>query len=376
MRRLLILFLCAAELLLFSGRGGLRGSRREVEQLLVVQTMGLDADSGGVTLSLAAPADAESGVTRLSAYGVTVSAAMERIRGYAYREELFCPHIQRVLLGEKAAEQGVESALAYVCRSPDLRLDLPLFVVRESTAEAAVMEAGGEAGICSVMRTVEQEARRHGACSLTTVSEVLRDTLSCGSALVCALELGKASETTDGAEDSGLSAAPLGYAVLREGRLCRYLTREQGIAVGLLKNRVSPATLRVRDRGGSTAVLELTGGSSRIRPVWDKGTLTGLTVECQARARVLELGGRGALKGTEDADYLTAQLEAQLARYVRETLQAAQELKADFLCLQELVARSRPAALRTAGRDFVELLPALRLEITVSARLGELSDMK
>ena len=54
MKKLLILLLCAAELLLFTGKNGLRKNYREVEQLLVVQTMGLDTMRGGVTLSLAA----------------------------------------------------------------------------------------------------------------------------------------------------------------------------------------------------------------------------------------------------------------------------------------------------------------------------------
>ena len=56
MRRPILVLLCAVELLVFTGRGGLRARYREVEQLLVIQTMGLDDYRGGVTLSLAAGA--------------------------------------------------------------------------------------------------------------------------------------------------------------------------------------------------------------------------------------------------------------------------------------------------------------------------------
>ena len=112
MRRLLVLLICAAELLLFAEGGGLRKNSREVDQLLVVQTMGLDDFPGGVTLTLAGSADEDKGVPRLTADGVSITAAMDRIRGYSYEEELFNPHIGRLLLGEKAAEKGLESALA------------------------------------------------------------------------------------------------------------------------------------------------------------------------------------------------------------------------------------------------------------------------
>ena len=98
-------------------------------------------------------------------------------------------------------------------------------------------------------------------------------------------------------------------------------------------------------------------------------------MHADARASILELGGRSALKGTQDADYLTAQLESRLARYLSEALQASKDLKADYLCLAEQVERADPKAYRALERDFVDLLPELELEITVSARLNQMSDM-
>lgn len=381
MRKLLALFLCAAELLLFTGRGGLRADYREVEELLVIQTMGLDKKDSGMTLSLAAAGDSEDKVARLQADGVSISAAMERIRGSSYEEELFCPHIGRLLLGEKLAEDGIESTLAYICRSPELRLDMPLFVVRGGEAADAVMTVGsGDRGICDVMRIIEQDLKRRDGNGLTTASQVLRDTARCGSALICALELGQSSETTeapDAAEPApkGKSAAPLGYAILREGRLCRYLTEEQAIAVGLLINKPGRAAIEVQDRYGQAAVLELNGGGCRIRPVWEGDTLKGVEIACEARASLLEHRGKSTF-AEEDLDYLTARLESTLAGFLSSALQASKELKADYLCLAETLERADPAAWRGLSRDFIDLLPELELKITVSARLNQMNDMK
>ncbi len=383
MRRALLLLLAGIELLFFAGRSGLRANAKEVEQLLVVQTMGLDDYRGGVTLSLAATGDAERGPKRLRADGVSISAAMDRIRGYSYEEELFTPHIRQLLIGEKLAEQGLESTLAYVCRAPDLRLDLPLYIVRADTAERAVMDVGGGAkGICEVMDTVRRSAQRRGDSALTTAAEVLRDTARCGSALVCALDLSAAAESEKSDDASGeegteaLSAAPLGYAVLREGRLCRYLTREQGIAAGFLQNRVGSSAVQLRDRHGNPAVLQIEDGSCRIRPILEDGALTGLRVSADARARILELGGRSALDSSVDEDWLTAQLEHWLSQVLGSTLQVSKDLKADFLCLAEQVEKADPAAFRALGQDFVDLLPELSLEITVSVRLSQTEDRK
>ena len=382
MRKLLALLLCAGELLLFAGPDGLRRNYREVEQLQVIQTMGLDSQTGGVTLSLAAAGEDGGGVSRMEADGVSITAAMDRIRSYSYEEELFCPHIGRLLLGEKLAEQGIESTLAYLSRSPELRLDMPLFVVKGGTAAETVMGVGdGDRGICDVMRIVEQDVKRRGESGLTTAAQILRDTARCGSALICALETGEASEKTDAAGEeaggapAGRSVAPMGYAILREGRLCRYLTSEQAIGVGLLKNAPSRANIELLDRHGETAVLELNDGGCRIRPVWEGEALRGVEVKCDARASLLERGGRGALD-EEDLDYLTARLESKLAGFLSAALQASKELKADYLCLAETLERADPAAWRSLDRDFIDLLPELELKITVSAKLNEMNDMK
>ena len=353
MKKLLALMLCAAELLLFAGRDGLRSNYREVEELLVIQTMGLDKTGSGVKLSLAAAGDSEDKVARMEAAGVSISAAMERIRGHAYEEELFCPHIGRLLLGEKLAEDGVENVLAYICRSPELRLDMPLFVVRGGEASSAVMGVGsGDKGICDVMHIIEQDLRRRGESGVTT-----------------------AAPGEGEAAPAGKSVSPTGYAILREGRLCRYLTSEQAIGVGLLKNAPSRANIELLDRHGETAVLEINGGGCRIRPVWEGEALRGVEVKCDARASLLERGGRGALD-EEDLDYLTARLESKLAGFLSAALQASKELKADYLCLAETLERADPAAWRSLDRDFIDLLPELELKITVSAKLNEMNDMK
>ena len=147
--------------MLLTGRGGVRTNYREVEQLLVVQTLGLDGKEGGVTLTLAAKGDSEQGVRRMKAPGSSVTAAMDRIRASIYEEELFCAHAERVLVGEKTAEAGLDSFLAWLERSPEMRLDLPLYVVRSDTAERAMLEVDGVTALNDV--AIMREMTGHAA---------------------------------------------------------------------------------------------------------------------------------------------------------------------------------------------------------------------
>ncbi len=372
MRTLLILLLCLAQLLLLAGPGGVQTNFREVEDLLVLQTMGLDRAPGGLRLSLASSGDAAGGPVRLEATGATISAALERMRESSGEEELFCAQIKRLLLGETAAERGTDEALAYVSGAPELRLDLPVYVIRRAEARDAVLDVGdGEQGVCDALDAVERSAKKRADLILTSAADLLHDEARHGSALVCALALRPSSEQ---GKTEALSPVPEGYAVLRGGKLCRYLTAEQAVAVGILKNAPGLSLLSLRDARGTVTELELVAGKSRLSPVLaEDGTLAGLRVRAEVRATVLEAQGGAGRGDARDADALTAALEAELAERLRSTLQVSRELKADFLGLSSLLP---PTLVGPSEADFAQRLPELSLEISVSARLSHSSDKR
>ena len=76
---------------------GLRAQARELEQLLVVQAMGLDRSAEGVRLSLASKGGSEPGSApvRLAGSGPSAAAARERIRA-GVSDEIFSARIFRI----------------------------------------------------------------------------------------------------------------------------------------------------------------------------------------------------------------------------------------------------------------------------------------
>jgi hypothetical protein len=209
-----------------------------------------------------------------------------------------------------------------------------------------------------------------------------------GSALICALECSDSSETPDiggdssqpysqSADEARLTAAAQGFAVIREGKLCRYLSREQAIAVGLLRNSSGISDVQVRDKNGDLVVLEIDEGGSRIKSIWEgPGKLKALDVQVQVQASVIEISGGGELGNAQYTDHLTAQLEALISEYVKQTLQASKELKADFLGLASAAERSNSEYYRMLSREFPELLPELELRVTVRGQLRHTNDMR
>jgi len=385
MKRLLIIYIVLFSISL-SGCKTIYNNYKEIEQLLVVQTMGLDEQGGGVLLSLASAAGSNgSQPRRLSASGDSITTAMERIYNYSYEEQLFLSHIGQLVIGEAAAEKGLDDYLAYISRTPEMRLDMPMFIVQGSSAEEAIKQVGdGKRGISEVLESVEVSSRRRGDSGIYTAADVLRDSMRWGSALICALECTKASESADGGSTQAdsensprLTAAANGFAVIREGKLCRYLSREQAIAVGFLRNQPGISDVQVQDRNGDLVVLEIDDGGSRIKPIWSApGELSGLDVEVEVLASVIEISGGGELGSAEYTDHLTAQLESLISGYVSQTLKASKELKADFLGLASAVENKSPNDFRMLSRSFPDLLPELEFKISVRGHLRHTNDMR
>lgn len=209
MKRLISLIVFCSMLPGLWGCGSVYSNYREVEQILAIQTMGLDSRESGVRLTLAAPSTTRTDGSPicLSGDGPSITTAIERIRNYSTEEDLFCAHINHVLLGEDAAKKGIDSVLTYICRSPEMRIDTPLYIVRGNTAEEMIGGAvEGGAGICEVLDAVKTNADERGDSTVFTAAQVVRDLDRHGSALICALELADADELTmDGGQQGGQS---------------------------------------------------------------------------------------------------------------------------------------------------------------------------
>ena len=421
MKRFLSLLIIICALPALGSCGSIYSNYREIQQLMVVQTMGIDREKSGVQVSMAAAAEASGGgPRRMSAQGSTVTAAIDRACKLSYEEEIFFSHVNHLLVGEAAAEEGLDTFLDYVSQSPTMRIDIPLYIVRGGTANQAVMEVGDSSkGISEVMQTVHESFASPSDSQVFTVADTINSLLCYGSALVCAVECVPSSESVSpgkaeseqqssgqsvqGGEgqsaqqgeeqkpqaeegqngqdktqgENPLMAVPAGYAVIRDGKLCKFIEPEEAAAVGLLTGRLPITDITVTDRNGKNATLELNQGSADIVPIWGgKGQLKGLNIQAQVIASVLETDNWQQGSSNEYINHLTAQLESAISQRLSSLLRTSMKLKADFLGLAGQVERKSPENYRLMSQRFSELLPGLELQITVSGQLSHTNDMK
>jgi len=295
----------------------MRNQFRQLEQMLVIQTMGFDMDGKDVKLSLASAAGSGRNASCLTGSGVTVAAALERIRNYSFEEELFCAHVSHVLIGEAAAEDGIENFLSYISHSPELRIDLPVYLIKGSGAEEAISGIGnGQKSVTELMASMRSALEHRGDSSIFTAAEIMGNLERCNSTLICALEYAEASEKPpEGQEEALKTLASYGYGVIKDYRLVQFIDREDAVGVGFLLNKVGICDISIEDPDGNKVTLEIDSGESKVLPIWDKmGNLSGIDVQAKVSASVLETEGHGAeLSSAEYTNFLVGQLEAELS---------------------------------------------------------------
>lgn len=369
--------------LLLSGCLPLEAHYREVEQLRILQALGLDRSGSGVLVTLAAQAEEGGGALCYTGAGESVSAAIEQAKERSVEEELFTGHLRWLLIGEDAAREGMEPFLSYICRSPDARMDMPLFVLRGETAREAIgAGAGADKGACEALQAacVKLEAQR--SAEPVTAAELFRALERRDCALLCALETAStevepeegSAETESGGTAAAEGFAPAGYAILKQGRLVDFLDRDAALGADFLMNTVGLRELVLHDRYGAPVTVEIHRGGTRLHPKWEDGQLRGLEISATVRASVLETGSR-SLSAQENADYLTARLEAAVSDRIGAALWRCKSMETDFLGLGERLEQQSPLEMRRLNQPLGPLLPELELSISVQGELLHGHDM-
>ncbi len=368
-RTLLPMCLCFC-LFLLSGCG-VQSNFREVESLLVVRTMGIDDNNGSFDVTLASAPEGEKQMSSLlKGSGVSVPGAIEDIYARSYEKELFCYHVDQVIIGEKLADTGIDDCLNYICRSPDMRLDSPMFLVKGGSARSLI-DSIGDSGSSppEIIDNLESRLDDHGG-SPFTAADIICALRRNGSALICVVDSPPSSESITEEEKAGNAAMSSGYGIIRGGRLCGYLSETDALAVDLLRNSSGTLSMPLNVRGAETAMVEIIKSSSDISPVWsENGELNGLNVQLNISVAISD-------NQNAPADVLISRLEDELSGRINSVFAASRSLNADFLGLSSTVERKSPAMYRKMAGSFSDILPTLGVTVAVSAKLIHLYDMK
>lgn len=259
----LLCIISAAALFLLSGcsGGSIYTNYREVEQLMVIQTMGFDRSPDGITLSVSTGnsgggTSTDTTTARMSAAAKTISLAQDTLRNYSASEELFFAHTSYIAIGEDAAKAGLSPYLDYISRSVSLREGTPIFIIVGSDAKKLVLGAGGkEYDATNVLKSLERNIKLRGDLQIFSAADISASINRRDSCLVTAIKCAKAKDVIKGAADDELTAIPEGYAVIKGGKMVGLLSLDTARGVSILQNKLKSCYTELSSDGQNVAVL-------------------------------------------------------------------------------------------------------------------------
>lgn len=376
-RKHLLLLLILPVLLSISGCGSsdsIWANYREIEQLQLIQTIGIDAESGGVRLSISTgkPMEGEKPV-RMAQTAPSLQIAMNRLQDYAASAALFYAHTRYVVVGQNAAEAGIAPYLDFVERDADMRLSAPMFIVYDATAEQAVMDTGDDkVDITENLSALELDVSRQGNGHAFTCAEIAQSLAGSGSALACAIICTPSEE-----EDAGDTVLPFGYAILKDGKLIDFLHGDSVMGVNLLLNFGGHGDILLENAEGGPVTVALDRSKAGISPVWnDDGSLQCLEVTITAHAAITELAQPQRISDAAYLDQLDQALADTIRGWVEEILSQSQALHADFLGIGQQIATQSPNKWAKIRADWPSILPETEFRISVTGLIERTFDLQ
>ena len=359
MKKQLVPLLAAC--LLLTGCSGLPAAR-EMGDMALLRTMGVDAAPGGVAVTGSTGPRAK-GLQAEGEPALTLSADRESLSGACLAMQgqsdsyVFFGYVDQLLVGEELAEQGVRPVLDYFARDTELGLGAQLWLVRDATAREAVT-AGGDEGVDSRLETLQTDSKM-GIASLTrTAGEVYTDLLELGSAYVPALSP---------AGDETAVLTERGYGILKGNALTDFLDGDAAKGLELLAGGPSSDILEV-ELPGNKASVKVTSACTKSKLEFQDGVPSALKLSCKIEARLAEYESRPTdeeLGQTRRiaADRERSRMEAALAKL--------KELQADCTGLGAKAAMACPAQWQKIQTKWPEVFSELPIEIAVELSVNK-----
>lgn len=339
------------------------GDFREIDQLVLAETLGVDRTGKLFTVSLSAAGEEDSLLLKNSA--VTLSRALREMQNYTAKKYVYYGHTGNLLLGESAAGEDFQRCVEFVERDGELRMDTRLFIVRGSTAEAAVTASGGsvEDQLESLSRDMELMGEsRAGSCA--EAAEALAER---GCTLVAAVTLTEPENVVAGEKKQLLLSA--GYAVVSGGVLAGWLDTNLSRGANLLMGRPGNDLIEGPDGEGGWFAARIMSGRTVFCPQYADGELQSLEVRILLRCALAELRQPMDLRDGETVRRLEVGAAEAESWRVAEVLRMSQEMGADFCDLGGGTRRASPFRFDRMRTPWEERFPDLPITAQVEVRL-------
>lgn len=364
-------------------------SRRELDEFSIVVGLGIDkeADHYVVTTQVVNPGEISAQQTSGTKAPVvvfqekakTMPEAVRKLTTIAPRKQYFA-HLQIVVLGTKAVEDGIGEIVDFLSRHHEFRTDFFIVIAKNNKAESILevltaleylpanklfesLKASEEAWASTMTITLDQlisDIANMGIQANLTGIKVLGD-----------LELGNRTENVKRVNPSTLLQY-CGMAALKDERLIGWFNEQESKGLNYALDKVKSTVLSVPclGDGDKNMEIELTRTKSQVT-VQLRDDHTKGVIDIQAEGNVSNDGCKDVdLTNKEIIPYLEEKTEKEVKDSIEAAVKKSQEeFKADYIGFGKALHRSNPDFWKKVKDDWDEIFKDMTIDINVDVKI-------
>lgn len=331
---------------------------KQIDELSFVKMLAIDKSESGLTVTagIQIPASKEkenSGSEVISVECETLSEGLNLLEG-ATEKKIFFGQINCILLGEEMARSGIIDTVDYLVRSDELRFDIPVIVIKASTAKKLVEDAKESEEHISqrIVKKLESNysTSSSGEIQLSTLVEMLEDPFRAPYLPYITVK-----------ENDGFSVT--GYAVFENDRVKEFLNKEDSLGINMLNGTVENY-MTVAYIENKQVCLKISDFKSGIK--MKNGVFY---VDARFRSEVVQASAEIEKFDTELNGKVIEYQNGEVKEIIENSLKKLKELKCDVSVFGDTFHNVSPKTAEQYMNNWSETFPKIKIEINVSSKI-------
>lgn len=364
--------------------------RAELQDLDIVSAIGIDEGSDDVenryqvTVQIVnegqisgATQTGQAGmspVTTYSATGSTISEAIRKIAPMA-PQDLFFPHVQLMVIGEKMARnEGIQDLFDLIERDSKFRTLFPILIVRDHTAKTLLQITTPLESIPStkIVGGLESSKKVWGEYASTRADQVIQQLNGEQANITGVVINGNPEEGNNLTNIQRITPEAdveiKGLAIFKKGKLKEWLEEDTARGATWINNELTETIVNLdceKDKKG--LAVDIMRSNAKIKSeIKNKKPVIHLTIRTEGH--ISEVHCPVDLSKHKTIEKLEKQLEKEIKEEVMLAIEAAKEQKADIFRFGETINRKDPKLWKKIeGKWSDEIFPETEVNVNIKA---------
>ncbi|MBZ5751715.1 Ger(x)C family spore germination protein [Metabacillus rhizolycopersici] len=315
-----------------------------------------------------------SPVTTYSATGSTISEAIRKIAPMA-PQDLFFPHVQLMVIGEKMARnEGIQDLFDLIERDSQFRTLFPILIVRDHTAKTLLQITTPLESIPStkIVGGLESSKKVWGEYASTRADQVIQQLNGEQANITGVVINGNPEEGNNLTNIQRITPEAdveiKGLAIFKKGKLKEWLEEDTARGATWINNELTETIVNLdceKDKKG--LAVDIMRSNAKIKSeIKNKKPVIHLTIRTEGH--ISEVHCPVDLSKHKTIEKLEKQLEKEIKEEVMLAIEAAKEQKADIFRFGETINRKDPKLWKKIeGKWSDEIFPETEVNVNIKA---------